>query len=81
VRYLNPDTFEIMDMDLPAKISLSDEEVYGIHIDFVRECYPDGEVSDTISERDRHRIKNILKEVAYSQFMDRQQNAEETQSE
>ena len=73
VRYLNPDTFEIMEMDLPDKISFSDEAVYGLHLDFVRECYPNGEVSTTISERDRFRIKQILKEVAYTQFMERQQ--------
>lgn len=77
VRYLNPDTFEIMEMDLPDKIDFDDEAVYGVHIDFVRECYPDGEINDAISERDRHRIKNILKEVAYSQFMERQQEVAE----
>ncbi len=81
VRYLNPDTFEIMDMDLPDKINLDDEGIYGLHIDFVRECYPDGAVSNTISERDRHRIKNILKEVAYIQFLQRQQNTGEGQAE
>lgn len=73
VRYFNPDTFEIMDMDLPDKICLADEAAYGVHIDFVRECYPNGVVNDAISERDRYRIKNILKEVAYRQFMERQQ--------
>ncbi|EIJ34431.1 hypothetical protein [Thiothrix nivea] len=73
VRYLNPDTFEVMDMDLPDKICMTDETVYGVHIDFVRECYPNGVVNDAISERDRYRIKNILKEVAYRQFMERQQ--------
>jgi len=81
VRYLNPDTFEIMDMDLPGKINLDDEGIFGLHIDFVRECYPDGEVSNTISERDRHRIKNILKEVAYTQFLQRQQSIGEEQAE
>jgi hypothetical protein len=66
-------TFEIMEMDLPDTLNLADDGIYGVHLDFVRECYPDGEVSDTISERDRHRIKDILKKVAYAQFMDREQ--------
>lgn len=79
VRYLNPDTFEIMEMDLPNKISLDDEEIYGIHLDFVRECYPHGEINENISERDRHRIKSILKDVAYTQFMKNQEEAEEGQ--
>ncbi len=73
VRYLNPDTFEVMEMDLPDKISLDDEKIYGIHIDFVRDCYPEGKLKDSISERDRYSIKNILKEIAYTQFMKKQQ--------
>ena len=80
--YLNPDTFEIMEMDLPDTLNPDDEGIYGVHLDFVRECYPGGEVSDTISERDRYRIKNILKEVAYAQFMDcQQQETREEQGE
>ena len=73
VRYLDPNTFEITEMDLPDKINFIDEAVYGVHFDFVRECYPNGEVSDNLSERDRFRIKQILKEVAYTQFMERHQ--------
>ncbi len=75
VRYFDPDTFEIMEMDLPDKISFGeeDEAVYGVHLDFVHKFYPNGEISETISERDRFRIKQILKEVAYSQFMAQQQ--------
>lgn len=81
VRYLNPDTFEIMDMDLPEKISLEDEEIYGVHLDFVRECYPEGEINENIAERDRHKIKSILKDVAYTRFMKHQQEtAEEGQA-
>ena len=80
VRYLNPDTFEIMEMDLPDKINFADEAIYGIHLEFVRECYPNGEVNDAIPERDRYRVKQILKEVAYTQFMAHQlQEAEEEQ--
>ena len=69
VRYLNPDTFEIIEMDLPDKIPLDDPSLYGVHIEFVRDCYPNGEMNENISERDRHRIKDILKDVAYTQFM------------
>jgi hypothetical protein len=77
VRYLNPDTFEIMEMDLPSRIPMDDEAVYGAHIEFVRDCYPGGEVNENMSERDRYRIKNILKEVAYTRFMEQQEAEEE----
>ena len=33
VRYLNPDTFEIMELDLPEKIPLADEAIYGAHME------------------------------------------------
>ncbi len=78
VRYLNPDTFEIMELDLPDKISLDDELAYGNHIEFVRECYPDGERNENLSERDRQKIQRILKDVACAKFME-QQAAEEGQ--
>jgi len=45
----------------------------------VRDCYPDGEVNENMSERNRHRIKSILKNVAYTRFM-KQQEAEEGQT-
>lgn len=73
VRYFDPDTFEIMELDLPNKINFTDEAIYGDDLDFVRGCYPNGEVSDTLSDRERFKIKLILKEVAYSQFMTQQQ--------
>jgi hypothetical protein len=78
VRYLNPDTFEILEMDLPDKIPLDDEALYGVHIEFVREFYPHGKKTDNMTERDIHRIKDILRDVAYNQFI-KQQEAEEGQ--
>ena len=74
---MNPDTFEILEMDLPEKLSLGDEEIYGVHLEFVRECYPNGEMNENISEQDRHRIKSILKDVAYTRFIEKQR--QETQ--
>ena len=73
VRYYNPDTFEIMEMDLPQCISFDNEDIYGKDIDFVRECYPDGEIKNELTERERHQLKAILKEVAYAQFIAQQQ--------
>lgn len=76
VRYLNPDTFEVMELDLPDTVDMSDETIYGVHLDLIKESYPDGQLNENISERDRHRVRNILKNVAYTQFMERQQEVE-----
>ena len=72
VRYFNPDTFEIMELELPETIPLDDEMIYGAHMEFVRECYPDGMRNEDLSERDRQKIQRILKDVAYAKFMEQQ---------
>jgi hypothetical protein len=76
VRYLNPDTFEIMELDLPDKIPLNDELIYGTHVEFVRECYPDGKRNENLSERDRQKIQRLLKDVVYAKFMEQQAGRE-----
>ncbi len=82
VRYYNPDTFEIMDLELPPKLTKVTEEIYGTNIDFINECYPDGLLKDGISEKDAQILKSIFKDIAYSLFLENEYNesAEETES-
>lgn len=74
VRYFNPDTFEILDLDLPQKLTEVTEKIYGTTFDFINECYPDGELKDGISEKETQALKSIFKDVAYSQFLENEQN-------
>ncbi|MBL7780493.1 MAG: hypothetical protein JNM22_04680 [Saprospiraceae bacterium] len=73
VRYLNPDTFEIMELDLPDKLSEISKEIYGLHVEFISECYPDGFLKNEISERDKATLKTVFKEVAYAQFISKEE--------
>ena len=73
VRYFNPDNFEIMDMDLPQSISITDETLFGDDIEFVRECYPKGSLRDDVKDNQKIRLKAIFQEVAYRQFLTQQE--------
>lgn len=77
VRYLDPDSFEIMELDLPDKLSEVSKERYGVHAGFVSECYSEGFLKKEVSERDKSTLKTIFKEVAYAQFVS---NEEKTPS-
>ena len=78
VRYLNPDTFEIMDLDLPQSLNEIAEEIYGNDVDFLNECYPKGNLKDNLAEKDKQSLKSIFKEVSYQKFIkNSQQEIEE----
>ena len=63
-------------------LSPIDKELYGDHTDFLLKCYPEGPLKTELSKRDRSLLKAIIDQIAYSQFMERQQqNAEEEQAE
>jgi len=63
-----------MEMDLPQTISFSNETIYGAEINFVKECYPEGELKNELTARERQKVKIILKEVAYAKFIEQQEN-------
>ena len=69
VRYFSPDTFEITDLDLPERLSEITEETFKHDTEFLRECYPDGEMKAELLDRDKQKIKSILKEIAYVRYL------------
>ena len=73
VRYFNPDTFEMLDLELPQKLNNVQEEIYGTNMDFINECYPDGVLKEGITEKDSQTLKSIFKDTAYSQFLENEQ--------
>ncbi len=76
VRYFNPDTLELLESDIPEQLAVINEEIYGSDTDFIFECYPEGHIKDPISEKEKHQLKLIFKEVAYRQFLESQNNIE-----
>jgi hypothetical protein len=74
VRYFDPDTFEILESDLPSKLNSISEEEYQNDFEFVKDCYDeDGNLKDTVSEKEKHTLRLIFKDVAYRQFMKKQE--------
>mgnify|MGYP001360338127 FL=1 len=81
VRYFDPDTFEVLESDLPNKLNNISEELYQDDYETVKECFDeDGYLKEDLSEKKKHTLRLIFKEVAYRQFII-QQEKEEAQQE
>lgn len=75
VRYFDPDTFEIIESDLPDKLNDITEETYQNDFENVRNCYDeDGYLKDDVSDKQKHVLRLIFKEVAYRQFISNQES-------
>ena len=74
VRYFNPDTFEVIESDLPTRLTNITEEIYQDNYEFVQECFDEsGFLKDSISEKARQELRLIFKDVAYRQFLTSQE--------
>ncbi|MGR3179010.1 MAG: hypothetical protein ACUZ8E_13235 [Candidatus Anammoxibacter sp.] len=78
VRYYNPDTFEILDLELPQTLQFVTEEIYGNNTDFINECYPNGALKERMSGKEKQFLKSIFKDVAYFQFIENEQKEAES---
>jgi len=82
VRYFDPDTFEILESDLPSKLNNISEEDYQNDYDFIKDCYDEtGNLKETVSEKEKHTLRLIFKDVAYRQFMKKQEDEQTAQIE
>jgi hypothetical protein len=78
VRYYDPDTFTIIESDLPNKLINISEEDYKNHFEFVKSCYDEnGFIRDDISEKSKHQLSLIFKDVAFRQFITNQETEQE----
>jgi len=77
VRYFSPDTFEITDLELPDRLSGITAEIFKHDAEFIQECYPEGEIKNELSDKDKQKIKSILKDVAYAKYLQELQNDDE----
>ena len=77
VKYIDPDTGEVLDEALPETLSIIDDSVYGDDAEFMNKCYPEGKLREDLSKRDKHLVKSVIAQVAYAQFVDKQQETVE----
>ena len=73
VRFVDPDTAELIDDALPELLAPIEEALYGEHTEFLSLCYPNGILKEGISKSEKSLIKEIVSRIAYTQFIERQQ--------
>ncbi len=69
VKYIDPDTGIVLGQDLPEKLDSIEDDVFGIHAQFVKELYPDGSLKQNATTKEKRVLKQILSDIAYSQFI------------
>jgi hypothetical protein len=77
IRFLDPDSGIILDLELPKKINkLSPELIskikaddFGTEFNFIEECYPDGEQKPGLTEKQKEMLLAIFKDNSYKQFL------------
>jgi len=77
VKFVDPDTGEVLEDAIPEILIPIDEAIYGDNAGFLNRCYPDGTLKEGLGNRDKAIIKGIIGKVAYTQFMERQQQETE----
>ena len=78
IRYFDPDTFEIIESDLPNKLTNITEEEYQDDYETVRECYDaSGYLKNELPEKKKHTLRLIFKELAYRQFLSQKESEED----
>jgi hypothetical protein len=70
VRYLDPDTLEILEDELPGTIT--DMTLFESieEFEFVKGCYDEAGSLKVLSERDRERLLVVFREIAYLKFVE-----------
>ena len=69
VRYFNPDTLEVYELELPDNLNTITEEMFGVDAGFLQDCYPDGILKEPLSDNDKHKVKTLLTDYAYSKYL------------
>lgn len=79
VKFVDPDTGEVIEDTIPATLTSIDKTIYGDDADFIGKCYPGGILKKELGSREKSLIKSIIGRVAFAQFIKQQQATEEGQ--
>lgn len=72
VKFIDPDTAEVVENSLPESLHGITEELYGNNVDFINKCYPNGEQKTALTKREKTSLKSIFEQVAYNLFLAQQ---------
>lgn len=81
VRFIDPDTGSITELQVPESIGEIDLEAFGADSDFVAYCYPEGKLKGNLSEKEKELFKSILKENSYKWWLQELEAAEAIKAE
>lgn len=69
IRFIDPDTANIIEEPIPTFLNEISKEIYGSEMDFVQDCYDENrQLKADLNSKARQRLLNILKDIAYKQF-------------
>lgn len=69
VRFIDPDTGSITELEVPKSLKGLEMEAFGADREFVTYCYPENALKDGLTEREKELLKSILKENSYKWFL------------
>jgi hypothetical protein len=69
VRFIDPDTGSITDLEVPQSLKGMSIEAFGTDKDFADYCYPDGMLKEGLTEREKELMKSILKDSSYKWWL------------
>jgi hypothetical protein len=69
IRFIDPDSGTILDLELPKNISGLNTENYGTEKSFIEECYPNSEQKPGLSEKEKEMLLAIFKDNSYKSFL------------
>lgn len=83
VKFIDPDTAEIIGDELPNAISEPTEDEYGTNLAFVLDCYSEEgfTLKESLNRQQKTTLTRIFKETAYRHFLNSHESVEELDNE
>lgn len=69
IRFIDPDSGSIMDMELPKNVAKLKLEEYGSEAEFIAKCYPQGDQKPELTEKEKEMLLAIFKDNSYKSFL------------
>lgn len=69
IRFIDPDSGTILDLELPKNISRLNTEVYGNEKSFIEKCYPNSDQKPDLTEKEKEMLLAIFKDNSYKSFL------------
>lgn len=69
IRFIDPDSGTILDLELPKNISGLNTENYGTEKSFIKDCYPNGDQKPDLTEKEKEMLLAIFNDNSYKSFL------------